>query len=115
MMNINEIKEILPHRYPMLLIDRVTEMDIEEKMFVKGYKNLSANEPFFQGKKHVYNKAKSPFVPLSASFAKAPKTSTRTPRPGQSHAAQNSKMRRLQNGKFKTATTRHKSNCTAPT
>ena len=32
MMNIKEIKEILPHRYPMLLIDRVLEMDIEEKM-----------------------------------------------------------------------------------
>ncbi|VDG72082.1 (3R)-hydroxymyristoyl-ACP dehydratase [Clostridium carnis] len=48
-MNIKEIKEILPHRYPMLLIDRVLEMDIEEKMYVKGYKNLSANEAFFQG------------------------------------------------------------------
>lgn len=31
MLNINEIKEIIPHRYPMLLIDRVTEMEIEEK------------------------------------------------------------------------------------
>lgn len=49
MMNIKEIKEILPHRYPMLLIDRVLEMDIEEKMYVKAYKNLSVNEPFFQG------------------------------------------------------------------
>lgn len=49
MMNINEIKEILPHRYPMLLIDRVLEIDIEEKLYVKGYKNLSANEAFFQG------------------------------------------------------------------
>ena len=49
MLKINEIKEILPHRYPMLLIDRVTEMDIEDKMYVKGYKNLSANEAFFQG------------------------------------------------------------------
>ena len=49
MMNIKEIKEILPHRYPMLLIDRVLEMDIEEKMYVKGYKNLSANEVCFQG------------------------------------------------------------------
>lgn len=49
MMNIQQIKEILPHRYPMLLIDRVLEMDIEEKLYVKGYKNLSANEPFFQG------------------------------------------------------------------
>ena len=49
MMNIKEIKEILPHRYPMVLIDIVLEMDIEEKMYVKGYKNLSANEAFFQG------------------------------------------------------------------
>ncbi|VYU75075.1 3-hydroxyacyl-ACP dehydratase FabZ [Clostridium butyricum] len=46
---IKEIKEILPHRYPMLLIDRVIEMDIEEKLYVKGYKNVSANEAFFQG------------------------------------------------------------------
>lgn len=38
MLNINEIKEIIPHRYPMLLIDRVTEMEIEEKQFVRGYK-----------------------------------------------------------------------------
>ncbi|MGL4664073.1 MAG: 3-hydroxyacyl-ACP dehydratase FabZ [Clostridium butyricum] len=43
------MKEILPHRYPMLLIDRVIEMDIEEKLYVKGYKNVSANEAFFQG------------------------------------------------------------------
>ena len=49
MLKINEIKEILPHRYPMLLLDRVVEMDIEDKMYVKGYKNLSANEAFFQG------------------------------------------------------------------
>ncbi|NME83658.1 3-hydroxyacyl-ACP dehydratase FabZ [Clostridium sp. SM-530-WT-3G] len=49
MLKINEIKEILPHRYPMLLIDRVTEIDIVDKLYVKGYKNLSANEPFFQG------------------------------------------------------------------
>ncbi|MFW2488495.1 3-hydroxyacyl-ACP dehydratase FabZ [Clostridium chromiireducens] len=49
MLNVNEIKEIIPHRYPMLLIDRVVEMDIEEKLFVKGYKNVSANEAYFQG------------------------------------------------------------------
>ncbi len=49
MLNIKEIKEILPHRYPMLLIDRVIEMDIEDKMFVRGYKNVSANEEFFNG------------------------------------------------------------------
>lgn len=49
MLNIREIKEILPHRYPMLLIDKVIEMDTEERMYVKGYKNVSANEAFFQG------------------------------------------------------------------
>lgn len=49
MLDVKEIKEILPHRYPMLLIDRVIEMDIEEKLYVKGYKNVSANEAFFQG------------------------------------------------------------------
>ena len=49
MLDIKEIKEILPHRYPMLLIDRVIEMDIEEKPYVKGYINVSANEAFFQG------------------------------------------------------------------
>ena len=49
MLDIKEIKETLPHRYPMLLIDRVIEMDIEEKLYVKGYKNVSANEAFFQG------------------------------------------------------------------
>jgi 3-hydroxyacyl-[acyl-carrier-protein] dehydratase len=48
-LDVNQIKEIIPHRYPMLLIDRVVEMDIEEKLFVKGYKNVSANEAYFQG------------------------------------------------------------------
>lgn len=46
-MDINEIKEILPHRYPFLLVDRVTE--VVEGKSVKGYKNVTVNEPFFQG------------------------------------------------------------------
>ena len=37
MMDIKEIKEILPHRYPFLLVDKITEM--EEGKRVKGYKN----------------------------------------------------------------------------
>ncbi|WP_315067166.1 3-hydroxyacyl-ACP dehydratase FabZ [uncultured Clostridium sp.] len=49
MLDVNEIKKIIPHRYPMLLIDRVIEMDVNEKKFVRGYKNVSANEAFFQG------------------------------------------------------------------
>ena len=49
MLNIKEIKEILPHRYPFLLVDRVIEMEIGEKKFVRAYKNVSANEEFFNG------------------------------------------------------------------
>ncbi len=47
-MDVNEILGILPHRYPFMLVDRILEMDIEEQKIV-GYKNLTFNEPFFQG------------------------------------------------------------------
>ena len=47
MMDIKEIRDILPHRYPFLLVDKITEM--EEGKRVKGYKNVTINEPFFQG------------------------------------------------------------------
>ena len=69
MMNIKEIKEILPHRYPMLLIDRVLEMDTEDKMYVKGYKNLTANEAFFQG--HYPNEPIMPGVLQIEALAQA--------------------------------------------
>jgi len=45
-MNIEEIMKILPHRYPFLLVDGVLELN-EEK--IKAFKNVSINEPFFQG------------------------------------------------------------------
>ena len=47
MMHIDEILEYLPHRYPFLLVDRVTE--VEKGKSIKGYKNVSFNEPFFTG------------------------------------------------------------------
>ena len=47
-MDVNEILDILPHRYPFMLVDRILEIDIEEQT-IAGYKNLSFNEPFFQG------------------------------------------------------------------
>lgn len=47
MLDINEIKKIIPHRYPFLLVDRVEEMEPGVKAV--GYKNVTANEPFFQG------------------------------------------------------------------
>src|SRR4051794_13309962 len=45
-LDINEIREILPHRYPFLLVDRIVEMEPDR---VVGIKNVTANEPFFQG------------------------------------------------------------------
>lgn len=47
MMHINEILKILPHRYPFLLVDRILESDGSNRMV--GLKNVTMNEPFFQG------------------------------------------------------------------
>ena len=47
MMNIQEIMDFLPHRYPFLLIDRILEF--EENKRIVGMKNVTINEPFFQG------------------------------------------------------------------
>ena len=46
-MDINEIRDYLPHRYPFLLVDRVTELNLGES--IVAYKNVSINEPFFNG------------------------------------------------------------------
>jgi len=45
-LDINEIRGILPHRYPFLLVDRIVELEADR---VVGIKNVTANEPFFQG------------------------------------------------------------------
>ncbi|MBS1708490.1 MAG: 3-hydroxyacyl-ACP dehydratase FabZ [Armatimonadetes bacterium] len=47
MLNITDIKAILPHRYPMLLVDRILE--VEPGVSSKGLKNVTANEAFFEG------------------------------------------------------------------
>lgn len=47
MLDIQQIKEIIPHRYPFLLVDRVLE--VEEGKRALGIKNVSANEEFFNG------------------------------------------------------------------
>ena len=47
MLDINEIKKIIPHRYPFLLIDRVEELEAGQSCVA--LKNVSMNEPFFQG------------------------------------------------------------------
>ena len=46
-MDVMEIQKLLPHRYPFLLVDRVTECVAEQRLVA--YKNVSVNEPFFQG------------------------------------------------------------------
>ncbi len=47
MLDINEIKKILPHRYPFLLVDKIIECDDESR--IVGIKSVTMNEPFFQG------------------------------------------------------------------
>ena len=45
--DINAIKKILPHRFPILLVDRVTELVANESIIA--YKNITASEPIFEG------------------------------------------------------------------
>ena len=45
-MDINRIRELLPHRYPFLLVDKIIEVGGN---YIVGVKNITTNEPFFQG------------------------------------------------------------------
>ncbi|MEA3489435.1 MAG: 3-hydroxyacyl-ACP dehydratase FabZ [Candidatus Omnitrophota bacterium] len=47
MMNIKDVMRLIPHRYPFLLVDRV--IDFEKGKSIKAIKNVTINEPFFQG------------------------------------------------------------------
>lgn len=47
MLNNIQIQEIIPHRYPFLLVDKIVEMSVGERAV--GIKNVTINEPFFQG------------------------------------------------------------------
>ena len=47
LMDVVEIQKIIPHRYPFLLIDRITEMELNQR--IVAIKNVTTNEPFFQG------------------------------------------------------------------
>ena len=63
-MNLEEIKKTLPHRYPFLLVDRILEMG---DLKAVGLKNVTANEPFFQG--HFPQKAVMPGVLIVEALA----------------------------------------------
>ena len=81
--NIEEIQEFLPHRYPMLLVDRVTNMVLGES--IKAYKNITTNEPFFTG--HFPGKQVMPGVLIVEAMAQASgilgfKTVNKTPADG---------------------------------
>jgi 3-hydroxyacyl-[acyl-carrier-protein] dehydratase len=65
MLDIRQIMEFLPHRYPMLLIDRVTELVPGQRAV--GYKNISGNEPFFTG--HFPNNPLMPGVLMIEALA----------------------------------------------
>ena len=65
--DIEEIKKILPHRYPFLLIDRVIEVKRGE--CIKAIKNITYNEPCFQG--HFPSKSVMPGVLIIEAFAQA--------------------------------------------
>ena len=64
-MNIEDIRQILPHRYPFLLVDRILE--IEAGKSALGIKNVTANEQFFQG--HFPDQAIMPGVLLIEAMA----------------------------------------------
>jgi 3-hydroxyacyl-[acyl-carrier-protein] dehydratase len=67
MFDVEKIKTILPHRYPFLLVDRV--MEVEEGKRIKTLKNVTVNEPFFQG--HFPNKSVMPGVLIIEAFAQS--------------------------------------------
>jgi 3-hydroxyacyl-[acyl-carrier-protein] dehydratase len=65
LLDINEIQKILPHRYPFLMIDAIEEL--ERKKRIVGIKNVTINEPFFQG--HFPSKPVMPGVLIVESMA----------------------------------------------
>ena len=65
MMSLEEIKKILPHRYPFLLVDRVLE--VQKGKYCKALKNISGNEEVFQG--HFPSQAVLPGVMIIEALA----------------------------------------------
>ena len=66
-MDIHEIQEFLPHRYPFLMVDRVVECEPGKRLLA--IKNVTYNEPFFQG--HLPHQAIMPGVLIMEALAQA--------------------------------------------
>ena len=66
-LEINQILEVLPHRYPFLLVDRIVAMEAGKR--ITGIKNVTFNEPYFQG--HFPGNPITPGVILIESMAQA--------------------------------------------
>ena len=82
-MDVKEIREYLPHRYPFLLVDRVTELNLGDS--IVAYKNVTVNEPFFNG--HFPDHPVMPGVLIIEAMAQAAgilgfKTMNKTPQDG---------------------------------
>ena len=82
-MDVKEIREYLPHRYPFLLVDRVTELNLGDS--IVAYKNVTVNEPFFNG--HFPDHPVMPGVLVIEAMAQAAgilgfKTMDKTPQDG---------------------------------
>ena len=67
MMDVGEIKEYLPQRYPFLMVDRVVEIELGKR--IKAYKNVTVNEEFFEG--HFPHKPIMPGVLIIEALAQA--------------------------------------------
>ncbi|WP_036185990.1 3-hydroxyacyl-ACP dehydratase FabZ [Marinobacterium lacunae] len=83
MMDVKEIREYLPHRYPFLLVDRVVDLKPGES--IVAYKNVTVNEPFFNG--HFPDHPVMPGVLIIEAMAQAAgilgfKTMDKTPQDG---------------------------------
>jgi 3-hydroxyacyl-[acyl-carrier-protein] dehydratase len=66
---INQIKKFLPHRYPFLLVDRVTDYTLKPEITLTAIKNVTSNEPFFEG--HFPHEPVMPGVLILEAMAQA--------------------------------------------
>ena len=93
---IDDIQRLLPHRYPFLLVDRVVELEPHKR--VLAYKNVSINEPFFQG--HFPGHPVMPGVLVVEALAQAGGLLTQLSRQGSSEEDQLFYLVKIDNAKF---------------